>query len=52
MQDFKRQALHAIKLQLVHPITGEEMRWQAPVPDDMVNMAALLRKDTLDNQPK
>ncbi len=52
MQDFKRQALHAIKLQLVHPITGEEMRWQAPVPDDMVKMAALLRQDTLDNQPK
>jgi len=52
MQDFKRQALHAIKLQLVHPITGEEMRWQAPVPEDMVKMAALLRQDTIDNEPK
>ena len=50
MQGFKRQALHAIKLQLVHPITGEEMRWQAPVPEDMVKMTELLRQDTLDNQ--
>jgi len=52
MQDFKRQALHAIKLQLKHPITGEEMRWQAPVPEDMVKMAELLRKDTTDNMPQ
>ncbi len=50
MRDFKRQALHAIKLQLEHPITGELMRWQAPVPQDMLDMAELLRQDTLDNQ--
>ncbi|MCG7530601.1 23S rRNA pseudouridine(1911/1915/1917) synthase RluD [Psychrobium sp. MM17-31] len=52
MRDFKRQALHAIKLQLAHPITGEEMRWQAPVPEDMAQMTQLLRQDTLDNQPQ
>ncbi|MGB1298643.1 MAG: 23S rRNA pseudouridine(1911/1915/1917) synthase RluD [Psychrobium sp.] len=52
MRDFKRQALHAIKLQLEHPITGEEMRWQAPVPEDMAQMTQLLRQDTLDNQPQ
>ena len=52
MQNFKRQALHAIKLQLTHPITGEDMRWQAPVPEDMVKMSELLRQDTIDNQPK
>jgi len=39
-------------LQLKHPITGEEMRWQAPVPEDMVRMAELLRKDTIDNMPQ
>ena len=49
MRAFKRQALHAVKLQLIHPITGEEMKWQAPVPADMVEMAELLRQDTLDN---
>jgi len=49
MRGFKRQALHAIKLQLEHPVTGEMMRWQAPVPDDMLEMAALLRQDIIDN---
>ncbi len=49
MRVFRRQALHAIKLQLVHPITGEEMKWQAPVPQDMVEMTELLRQDSLDN---
>ncbi|NRA61849.1 MAG: 23S rRNA pseudouridine(1911/1915/1917) synthase RluD [Psychrobium sp.] len=52
MQGFKRQALHAVKLQLEHPITGEMMRWQAPIPADMVRMTQLLRQDTLENQPK
>ena len=49
MRGFRRQALHAIKLQLEHPITGELMRWQAPIPDDMKNMTELLRQDSLDN---
>lgn len=30
-----RQALHAWHLSFVHPITKEEMAWEAPVPDDM-----------------
>lgn len=30
-----RQALHARHLSFVHPITKEEMAWEAPVPDDM-----------------
>ena len=52
MQGFKRQALHAVKLQLEHPITGELMRWQAPIPADMVRMTQLLRQDTLENLPE
>lgn len=45
LRDFKRQALHAVKLELYHPISGELMFWEAPVPDDMVSIAELLRKD-------
>ena len=30
-----RQALHARTLGFVHPKTGEEMNFEAPVPDDM-----------------
>jgi 23S rRNA pseudouridine1911/1915/1917 synthase len=32
---FPRQALHAIRLALVHPVSGEMMEWQAPLPQDM-----------------
>ncbi len=30
-----RQALHSFKLSFQHPITGEPMAFQAPIPDDM-----------------
>jgi 23S rRNA pseudouridine1911/1915/1917 synthase len=33
-----RQALHARTLGFVHPETGEEMCFSAPVPDDMTAM--------------
>ncbi|MBS1170328.1 MAG: RluA family pseudouridine synthase [Burkholderiaceae bacterium] len=36
---FNRQALHAYRLGLMHPASGEECQWQAPLPDDF---AALL----------
>ncbi|MCC5880437.1 MAG: 23S rRNA pseudouridine(1911/1915/1917) synthase RluD [Idiomarina sp.] len=45
LRDFKRQALHAVKLELEHPIHGELMSWEAPVPEDMVQLTELLRKD-------
>ena len=35
LADFKRQALHAYRLGLVHPVSGEAMQWEAPVPEDM-----------------
>jgi 23S rRNA pseudouridine1911/1915/1917 synthase len=43
---FKRQALHAAMLSLFHPITGEEMTWHAPIPDDMVQLTNILREDS------
>jgi 23S rRNA pseudouridine1911/1915/1917 synthase len=35
LQGFRRQALHAVKLGLVHPVTGDDMQWAASVPGDM-----------------
>ncbi|RAR52103.1 ribosomal large subunit pseudouridine synthase D [Paraburkholderia unamae] len=32
---FARQALHAWRLGLVHPVTGRAMQWRADAPDDM-----------------
>ena len=46
IRGFKRQALHAIQLELEHPITGEWMSFKAPLPDDFVNLLAVLKEDT------
>ncbi len=35
LQTFKRQALHAESLGFIHPISKEEMFFEAPLPDDM-----------------
>lgn len=42
LRRFKRQALHAAKLGLVHPESGEMMHWQAPLPTDMVRLIQVL----------
>ncbi|MCQ3830762.1 23S rRNA pseudouridine(1911/1915/1917) synthase RluD [Microbulbifer elongatus] len=46
LQQFPRQALHAAELALLHPETGEPMHWQAPMPEDMLQLLELLRADT------
>lgn len=33
-------------LRFEHPVTGEELEFHAPVPDDMVEIAEALRQDT------
>ena len=43
---FKRQALHAQKLGLVHPKTAENMSWESPVPDDMKILINALKSDS------
>jgi 23S rRNA pseudouridine1911/1915/1917 synthase len=45
LRSFRRQALHATMLQLFHPITGEQMTWHAPLPEDMVELVELLQQD-------
>ena len=43
---FKRQALHAKRLSLTHPNTGELMNWESPIPDDIRTLhAALITRD-------
>lgn len=45
MRLFRRQALHARKLGLVHPVTGESLTWQVPPPEDMQQLIMALRQD-------
>ena len=40
---FARQALHARRLGLRHPATGEAMRWESPLPADIVELIERLR---------
>ena len=46
LRSFKRQALHAEKLEFVHPVSGETISTEAPVPADMQALIATLRADT------
>ncbi|MBY0408313.1 MAG: RluA family pseudouridine synthase [Rickettsiales bacterium] len=39
---FQRQALHALKLGLIHPATGEEMHFSCPMPADMEKLITAL----------
>jgi len=45
LQGFKRQALHAWRLSFVHPESGEEVSFEAPLPDDMQQLIDLLQAD-------
>lgn len=42
-QGFTRQALHAASLGFGHPVTGEDLSFEAPMPDDMANLLDALR---------
>ena len=45
LQTFKRQALHARCLGLVHPTTLEDMQFEAPWPQDFADLVAVLQKN-------
>jgi 23S rRNA pseudouridine1911/1915/1917 synthase len=45
LREFPRQALHAAKLQLEHPVTGKPLEAQAPLPEDMLGLLAVLAAD-------
>jgi 23S rRNA pseudouridine1911/1915/1917 synthase len=45
LRRFRRQALHALKLGLTHPESGEWMEWESPLPEDMQLLLEALRAD-------
>jgi 23S rRNA pseudouridine1911/1915/1917 synthase len=45
IRGFKRQALHAARLALIHPESGERMEWITEVPEDMQTLIRLLQQD-------
>ena len=42
LRNFGRQALHAAELALIHPYTGEEISWSAPLPQDFQTLLSQL----------
>jgi len=45
LRAFHRQALHAAKLGLTHPLTGEALHWEVPPPADFQQLLAALEDD-------
>jgi 23S rRNA pseudouridine1911/1915/1917 synthase len=43
---FSRQALHARRLELVHPLSGKSVQWKSEVPEDMAGLIAAARLAT------
>lgn len=48
IRGFPRQALHARRLTLEHPGSGELLSWEAPIPDDFADLLARLEKESTD----
>lgn len=46
LKAYRHQALHAVHLEFEHPITKELVSFDSPLPQEMVNILDLLRKDT------
>ncbi|NNF50888.1 MAG: 23S rRNA pseudouridine(1911/1915/1917) synthase RluD [Gammaproteobacteria bacterium] len=44
LRGFRRQALHASKLTLLHPSDGNEVEWSAPLPGDFEALLEVLRR--------
>jgi 23S rRNA pseudouridine1911/1915/1917 synthase len=42
LRGYKRQALHASDLGFEHPVSGEQMDFHAPLPDDLLGLLAVL----------
>jgi len=49
LREFPRQALHATRLGLVHPITEKEMVWEISLPIDIIQLLDALRIDSKQN---
>jgi 23S rRNA pseudouridine1911/1915/1917 synthase len=45
LRQFKRQALHAFALGFHHPISGEFMRFEIDLPEDMQQLLTVLKED-------
>jgi len=45
LSGFRRQALHARRLELCHPASGETLGWEVGMPSDFVRLLTVLREE-------
>jgi 23S rRNA pseudouridine1911/1915/1917 synthase len=45
LTEFPRQALHAARLGLIHPQSGEPCAWQSPLPEDFATLLQRVRAE-------
>jgi 23S rRNA pseudouridine1911/1915/1917 synthase len=45
LRSFRRQALHAARLELGHPLTGDALAFEVPPPADFEALLQTLRED-------
>jgi 23S rRNA pseudouridine1911/1915/1917 synthase len=45
LRDFPRQALHATRLAITHPTSGQRLAWQTPLPADMAGLLSVLEEN-------
>jgi len=47
---FNRQALHAARLTFVHPKSGKQVSYEAPLPADLAGLLAVLERDVTEGK--
>lgn len=52
LKRFRRQALHARHLGLIHPTSNEFIEWEVDLPQDMLDIENILRQDFLNHKKK
>ena len=52
LQGFPRQALHAIRLGLEHPVSGEHLEWEVPMAPDLEALLNLFRRELAPGSPR
>lgn len=45
LEAFRRQALHAVRLSLAHPVTGKALAFEAPSPADLAALLEVLARE-------
>ncbi len=51
LREFKRQALHASRLCLAHPRSGQALEWTSPLPPDLSLLLSRLSEDLAGAEP-